>query len=175
MKQDFLIAIRLATMLLMLVAIPAAPRVAGAAEPAKNASMTRRVVPKSRNFKLRSGETKTERNVPLDFWIVEKAEGAKLSVRGERSGIVGFARADQVVDINQALAYFSGQIRDHKNGPFALVMRAMLWRDKNELDKAITDLDEAIHLMTPKLTTSGPKPGMPGATLTRSLRIATRP
>ena len=145
MKYVVLFRIRLAAILLLVTLIPATEPASRAAELAKKYSIGDRVVQRSRAFKLHVGDRRTERSVPFDIWSVEKVDGPNIWVSAS-VGIAGWTRADQVVSIDQAMAFFSEQIRDHPRDAFARVSRAVLWLDKNELDKALTDCNEAAQI-----------------------------
>jgi tetratricopeptide (TPR) repeat protein len=145
MKSLMLIEFRLAAVLLVSGITSMRPECRGD-EQAKNDRVGSRVVQKNRSFTLRTGDQGIERQVPLDIWCVEKVEGPKLWIRAMHLDIVGWARADQVVSTNQAIAYFSDQIREHPRDAFARVSRAELWRDKEEPDKALADCNEAVRI-----------------------------
>jgi tetratricopeptide (TPR) repeat protein len=146
MQKGVTFGLRLAAILLPLTMIPVTELECRAAEPAKKYSEGDRVVQKDRSFTLRTDAAGTGRKVPFDIWCVEKVDGSKLRIRAESHGITGWASVDQLVFLDQAMAYFSDQIRDHPRDAFARVMRAYLWREKKELDKAIAEVNEAIAI-----------------------------
>jgi hypothetical protein len=112
MESPMLFGFRLAAVLLAVSGITSMRPECRGDEPAKNDRVGSRVVQKSRSFMLRTGGQGVERQVPLDIWCVEKVEGPKLWIRAKHLDIVGWARADQVVSIDQAIAYFSAEVRD---------------------------------------------------------------
>ena len=77
------------------------------------------IVQRNREFKLRIGDPGIERTVPLDIWRVESVDGTKLSIRAELLGLGGLVTTDQVISIDQAMVYFTDQIREHPNDAFA--------------------------------------------------------
>jgi tetratricopeptide (TPR) repeat protein len=117
-----------------------------AGEPAKELSIGDRVVQKYRTFTLRTGEQGIERKVPFVIWRVEKVDGARVWVRAEGFGVSGWAPADQVIATEQAMTYYTEQIRDHPNDAFPRVMRAQLWPEDKDTEKALIDCDEAIRI-----------------------------
>jgi tetratricopeptide (TPR) repeat protein len=154
-----------AAMLAALVLILAAASAPRADEPAETNWIGKRVVQKHRDFTLRMQDGRTQRNVPLDRWRVEKAEGSRLWLSAEGSGIAGWAGAEEVVPVEAADAFFTGHVRDQPRDAFPYVMRAELRResylgnrtqisypathdaqDFKELDKALADLDQAVRI-----------------------------
>jgi tetratricopeptide (TPR) repeat protein len=146
MENPMLFGSRLAVVLLLVSGITSMRPECRGDEPAKNHPVGSRVVQKNRSFMLRTGDQGVERQVPLDIWCVEKVKGPKLWIRATHLDIVGWARADQVVSIDQAIAYFSDQIRENPRDAFARVIRAELWRVEEEPDKALADLRNVARL-----------------------------
>ncbi len=60
--------------------------------------------------------------------------------------MAGWALADRVVTVDDGIDYFTRQIPEKPGDVFPYVMRAMLWQDKNEIDKALKDYDEVLRL-----------------------------
>ena len=88
----------------------------------------------------------------LDFYRVEQVDGPSLLLRPESQGQTGWAAADQVIPVDQAIDYFSQQVRARPGDAFCRAARALLWSDKGEFDKAVRDYDQAIRL-EPRETT----------------------
>jgi hypothetical protein len=126
MKRIVLNGASLPAMLLPLCLVAATVLQSRAEEPAKNEWIGKRVVPKARDFTLGAGDEGAESKVELDIWCVEKEDGPRLWVRGERLGLAGWARADQVVSVENAIAYFTSEIRDHPQDAFAFIARQAL-------------------------------------------------
>jgi len=137
---------RLAAMLPALGLILAVTAESRAGEHAKIDRVGQRVVQKHREFTIRVEYQGAERKVALDIWRVEQADGPRLRIRAEKLGVFGCASAEQVIPLENAIAYFTDQIRDHPRDAFAYVMRASVWRDKKELDRALVDCDQAIRI-----------------------------
>jgi len=107
----------------------------------------KRVVQKLGDFVLRDNGEPVERGgKAIDFYRVEQADGPSLFLRAERQGLSGWATAGDVVPVEQALDFFTQQIRAHPRDAFLHAMRAFLWRDKREFDNALRDDNEAIEL-----------------------------
>jgi predicted Zn-dependent protease len=112
----------------------------------------KRVVPRSRDFTLHDEVGRgAHRSAAISIYRVIKTDGLKvwLEEDGEKKR-KGWALSDQVVPVDQAAEFFGKQLRVNPHDTYALVMRATLSRDANELDKAITDFSEVIRL-DPKL------------------------
>jgi tetratricopeptide (TPR) repeat protein len=77
---------------------------------------------------------------------VEQVNGPWLSLKAEGRGLSGWALADQVIPVEQAIAFFTDSIRANPGDPNGYVMRAHIRREKKELDIALGDLNEAIRL-----------------------------
>ena len=99
-----------------------AAHAAFAQEPAVEAQVAA-IVQKQRNFVLLADNEMTGRAVAIDVWRVEKIEGRRVYLTGEKLGVAGWASADEVVPMEKAIDYFSGQIRDQPRDAFAYVMR----------------------------------------------------
>jgi tetratricopeptide (TPR) repeat protein len=76
---------------------------------------------------------------------VDQVKGPWLWLRAE--GLEGWTLAKEVVPVEDAIHHFSDHIQAHPNDPFGYIMRGMIWREQwHELDKALTDYNEAIRL-----------------------------
>jgi hypothetical protein len=65
----------------------------------------------------------------------------------EGRGLSGWALADQVVPVKQAIAFFTDSIRANPGDAHGYSMRAMIWqREKKEPDVALGDYNKAIQL-----------------------------
>jgi tetratricopeptide (TPR) repeat protein len=121
----------------------------GTSEPleaqANNGWIGKRAVQKFENFTLQIGNQAV---VPktIAFYHVKQTNGPRLSVKAEGTGLNGWARVDDVVPVADAIAFFTNQVRANPQDAFSYVMRAILWRDKKELDTALRDFSEAIRL-----------------------------
>ncbi len=77
---------------------------------------------------------------------VQEVERPKVWIGPENLGIAGWTSADQIASVDQAMAYFTDRIRDHRQDGFARVVRALLGQSTNELDKAMADCDQAVRI-----------------------------
>jgi tetratricopeptide (TPR) repeat protein len=82
----------------------------------------------------------------LHIYRVERVNGPRLWLKAEGQGLSGWALADQVVPVEQAIAFFTDSIRANPGDPYGYMMRAVIWREKKELDIALGDYSEAIRL-----------------------------
>ena len=81
----------------------------------------------------------------ITFYSVEQVDGP--DVRLQAPQLNGWAPADQVVPVEQAIEFFTESIRLKPGDSFAYTMRGIIWlQEKQEFDKALADFDEAIRL-----------------------------
>lgn len=109
--------------------------------------IARRVVPRAGDFQLWKDKQPVEPG-SVSIYRVERVEGESLWLRPEGGvGPSGWARADEVVAVDRAIAFFTGFIREHPEDPFGYTMRAMMRREEGkDLDGALADSDEAVRL-----------------------------
>jgi tetratricopeptide (TPR) repeat protein len=122
---------------------------AGASAHARNGDdwTGKRVVQKARNFTLRINDEPVERTGKrLDFYKVEQTDGPSLWLKAEAQGSSGWAAALEVIPVEKAIDFFTGQIRARPQDAFPFAMRAMLRQDKKEIDLALLDYNQAIKL-----------------------------
>jgi tetratricopeptide (TPR) repeat protein len=104
----------------------------------------KRVVQKHRGFQLRI-ENQVIEPKGLATYRVEQVNGPWLWLRAKE--LSGWAPADQVVPIEQAIEFFTDYIRANPGDPHGYTLRATIWwREKKELDIALADCNEAIRL-----------------------------
>jgi tetratricopeptide (TPR) repeat protein len=121
------------------------PAIARASKPQGDDRIGKRVVQKNRDFVLRVEKQVVDRKSTLQTYLVEQVNGQWLWLRAE--GIAGWARADLVVPVEQAIAYYTDYVRDHPDDPFGYSMRATLLLDeKKDADGALKDYNEAVRL-----------------------------
>jgi len=107
----------------------------------------KRVVQRASNFTLRVNDEPVERGgKAIDFYRVEQTDGPMLWLKAETIGSSGWTAAALVVPVEQALDFFSQQIRAHPGDAFLYGARAFLWRDAQALDNALADYNQAIRL-----------------------------
>ncbi len=78
------------------------------------------------------------------YVTVDREEKGYLFVRS--LGRKGWLKKDDVVLMETAIPYFSQRIEQNPKDVFAYNLRAILWKDKKEYDKAMADYDQAIRL-----------------------------
>ena len=119
----------------------------------------KRVVQQDRKFALRDGKQAVIwSGRQIHVYRVERVDGARLRLRaeGKDGSPSGWAAADQVVPVDQAIPFFSDRIRANPQEAFAHMMRAIALRDDDNLPNAfdipnpardpLDDLNDAVHL-----------------------------
>jgi tetratricopeptide (TPR) repeat protein len=106
-----------------------------------------RVVQKAAKLTLRMNDEPLESNDnTLHFYRVEQVDGASLLLKPLGQGKSGWASAAQMIRVEEALNFFSREIRRNARDPFSFAMMGLLEADKNEHDLAIRNYDTAIRL-----------------------------
>jgi tetratricopeptide (TPR) repeat protein len=108
--------------------------------------LSKRVVQKYANFQLQGQRQAAN---PGAFWIyrVEQVDGPRLRLRCEETGLSGWASADQVVPVEQAIDFFTAHIKANPADRYGYHLRASLrMRENREIDLALADLDQVIRL-----------------------------
>src|SRR5262249_32024523 len=108
-----------------------------------------RVVQRSSEFALRTGSEAVPRSVTEIYtYRVEGIDddGCRLQLKAESNGPSGWIAPDLVIPFDRAIAFFTDRIEEKTRDAFARVMRAKLWRDKKEYDRALRDYDEALRI-----------------------------
>ena len=146
MKKVVIFGFRLAAMLLLLIAVPVMEPKSHGMEPAQGFSLGDQVVQKRLEFTLLTGDEGNEHKVPVVIWRFDELERPKVWIGSENLGIAGWTWADPIASVDQAMADFMDQIRDHPNDGFARVVCALLGQSTTELDKAMADCDEAVRI-----------------------------
>ena len=107
----------------------------------------RRVVPKMSNITDLQGQRATvHRNDPALIYRVERVDGPRLWVKAEGENSQVWFLAAEVVPVEQAAEFFTARIRANPNDAFAFLVRATLWSDADQFDKAIADYAAAIKI-----------------------------
>jgi tetratricopeptide (TPR) repeat protein len=119
------------------------------AQPQAQADWTgKRVVPRSRAFVLRIDDEPVEASGKvLAIYRVERVDdGSLLWLQAEGQRPSGWAKSDEVVPVERAVAFFTEEIRTHPQDAFPYLMRAFVRHDQGALDDALHDYDQAIRL-----------------------------
>jgi tetratricopeptide (TPR) repeat protein len=116
----------------------------------------KRVVQRWSDFVLESDDRPAATSeAPLRIYVVEQIEGGSLLLKAERHALCGWAEANQVVAVEEAIDFFSKGVDGDPKDAFPFLMRGLLWTDKKEFDnaiakrrfeKAIADFTEAIRI-----------------------------
>jgi len=77
---------------------------------------------------------------------VDQASGPWLWIVAERSGVAGWAKADDLISLDEAVAYYTKQILANPSDPSRYNARGNAWRALGQLDDAIADYTEALRL-----------------------------
>jgi tetratricopeptide (TPR) repeat protein len=80
------------------------------------------------------------------IYRVEQANSPWLWIQDEESGIAGWVTADWLIAYDQAIDYFTNQIRANPANDAAYMKRGHIWKDRKEYDIALADYSEAIRL-----------------------------
>ena len=92
---------------------------------------------KSREFVLRHGDQVAPRVFAATLvYRVERSDGNVLSLKAVGRKLRGWALAEEVVPLGQAINFFSDQIRIRPNDAFSFAMRAVVWLESDQLDRS---------------------------------------
>lgn len=138
--------IRLALLLALCGSMLLVPRTAVSQESPHKNMVGRRVVQRSNDFTLRIENQVVDRHRVIHLYRVEQVNGPWLWVRSEGNGFSGWARAEDVIPVDEGVDFFSERLRENPQDAFAYVMRAMLWQDRNNVDRALQDYDAVLRL-----------------------------
>jgi hypothetical protein len=97
------------------------------AQPAGNEWIGKRVVPKYSSFRLKIENQFIDRK-RMATYRVEQVNGPWLWLHTLE--LSGWAPADQVVPVEQAIEFFTEYIRSNPGDAFGYVMRATIWREE---------------------------------------------
>jgi tetratricopeptide (TPR) repeat protein len=112
---------------------------------AGNGWIGKRVVQKYPGFQLRIENQVIDPKNRLETYTVEQVNGPWLWLHTYE--LNGWAPADQVVPVEQAIDFFTDSIRANPGDPQVYMMRGVIWwRERKELDIALGDFNEAIRL-----------------------------
>ena len=107
----------------------------------------KRVVPRNHDFVLQVDDEPVEASrKALAIYRVERADGPMLWLQAEGQRLRGSARAEDVIPVERAVAFFNEQVRAHPQDPFVYSMRATIQNDKHAFDAALHDYDHALRL-----------------------------
>ena len=105
------------------------------------------VLPKQSDFKLQRNDRAAQpAGSAIRSYLVERVYGSMVWLQAAGNGPRGWAPADHVVPVDQAIEFFTNQVRDNPRDAFSYVMRGTIRRDENDFDKAMADYAEAIRI-----------------------------
>jgi tetratricopeptide (TPR) repeat protein len=132
---------------ILTVVLTTSPMLARSQQPAADQWLGKRVVQRYNNFPLRiNGQAVLRSGMELHIYRVQKIDGDQLWLEGEDDGPSGWASADQLVRVEDALAYLSERIRAHPDDGFFYALRAAIHIDGNEFNLAVADSNKIIEL-----------------------------
>jgi tetratricopeptide (TPR) repeat protein len=106
----------------------------------------KRVIEKYSGFRLKI-EHRVIDPKGIRIYVVEQINGPWLWLRVEKKGLNGWAPADQVVPVDEAIGFFTEYIRANPADAHGYVMRAIVWKNvRKKLDIALADYNEAIRV-----------------------------
>jgi tetratricopeptide (TPR) repeat protein len=79
------------------------------------------------------------------LYRVEQVSGTWLWLKAEKENVAGWAKVEQVIPYDQAIDYFTSQIRARPDSEI-YNHRGIVWNEQGEYDFAIADFNEAIRL-----------------------------
>lgn len=107
----------------------------------------KRVIQKYRQFQLKVENQVVDRKHEILTYRVKKVDGPWLWLEAEGLGLAGWAMAEQVVPIEEAIVFFTRYIREFPDDVHGFFMRAIVWyQDRNEPELALDDLNDAIRI-----------------------------
>ena len=124
------------------------PRPEDSFDPSTVQWLSKRVVEKIANFKLRIGSQDVEGSgKTIEVYRVEEVNGDWLWLKAEGKGLGGWAKTNEVVPVERAIEYFTNHIRSCPSEPHGYMMRAALrCKETKDFDLALSDCNQAIRL-----------------------------
>jgi tetratricopeptide (TPR) repeat protein len=103
-------------------------------------------VQKSPDFVLWDAEKKITPGAPGYVYYLEQSIGNRLLLTDQNEGARGWTDASAIIPVDQAEAFFSSQIQTNPKSAFAFLMRGVVRLECEDLDHAMTDLDQSLKL-----------------------------
>jgi tetratricopeptide (TPR) repeat protein len=94
----------------------------------------------------RAGRARGGERAQARVYRVERTNGSLLWVVPEQAGASGWVQVSDVIPFDQAIDYFTNEIRTNPKNAAAFIDRGNLRSQKGEFDNAISDYNEAIRL-----------------------------
>ena len=112
-------------------------------EPAPAFWVGQTVVPKY-STPLRDGDRVVDDGSYFRIYTVDQINGDRIRLASAE--VSGWVQASEIVALDQAIDFFTKEIRSDPNNGAAHHYRALIWETQGEHDKAISDLTEAIRI-----------------------------
>jgi tetratricopeptide (TPR) repeat protein len=103
-----------------------------------------RVILKARDVTVKADDRVVATGEVHRIYRVEKVDGGSLAVAAD--GVRGRVKVEDVIPLEQAVTYFTEQIRRRPRAAWAYKMRGQVRYDLGDFDQAIADQDEAIRV-----------------------------
>ncbi len=94
----------------------------------------KRVVRKAGEVVLRP-EDKAAKPIKSFFYRVERIKGSLLRLKADQNARRGWAPAEQVVLVDEAIEFFTKRLRSNPQDAFSYLMRGTVWADKEPRDR----------------------------------------
>ncbi len=105
------------------------------------------VVQKKRTFEIVvNGEPVEPELNRIVVYRVEQVDGASILIKGQGRALTGWTAASNLVPIDEAVSFFSQQIRTDPTNGFLYAARATVYCRQNQKSDAIRDYNRAIEL-----------------------------
>jgi len=104
------------------------------------------VIQKDAQFQLQVGSKVVDRRGTIEIYRVKQVHDSWLWLHSDQGNLTGWTKLDQVVPLDEAIPFFTGEIHAKTGDPLPYVLRAKVWKSRNELDIALGDLNDAIRL-----------------------------
>ncbi len=95
---------------------------------------------------LRVGTQIADDNTEFRVYTVDRVKGDWLSLVFAPGNVSGWVRSAKVVPFDEAIDYYTREIRANPDSAYPYVGRGLIWREKGETEIAIADFDDAIRL-----------------------------
>ena len=107
----------------------------------------RRVVQRHNNFPVRlNGQAVLRSGMEIHIYKVKRRDGDQLWLEGDDDGPRGWAAVDQLVPVDDALAYLTDRVRVHPDEAFYYALRATVYCDRKDFDRALGDWNKIVEL-----------------------------
>jgi tetratricopeptide (TPR) repeat protein len=106
----------------------------------------KRVVQKLASFRIRLGEFVAGGFDSIHFYRVEQISEGRVKLEPDDGGPSGWTRPEEVIAIEDAVAFFTEEIKTSPHDAFPYTMRGLVRKEMNERDLALADLNESARI-----------------------------